>query len=165
MAEELHPNCVRTFEDMPAARTLAEWLSEKGFPAVVWAPNMVAETGDSLGLSPETVRGFEVRVNKQEHVEPAKQALEDLRAEVAASLEKLKKRAERTGTTTALCEECGGESEWPASSMGKTEVCPHCQSYLDVLDPEDDEWNDVDVGEEDEDEDDDADEEPTSSRD
>ena len=145
MADERHPCCVKVVEQMEAARQLAEWLTEKGFPATPVLPDLIANEGDSLGLSPETFTGFEVRVAKPEHVEPALQALEDLKAEVAERLEKVKKRSERTGTVSAVCEECGKESEWPAASMGTTETCPHCDSYMDVPDPDDD-WDDVDFG-------------------
>jgi len=146
MADELHPNCVRVMDDIASARALAEWLTEKGFAAAVWLPDVVASTGDSLGLSPETVKGYEVRVAKEADAAPAGQAIDDLKEEVAARMDKVKKRAERTGTAVAVCEECGKSSDWPASAMGSTETCPHCESYLDVPDP-DENWDDVDVGE------------------
>jgi hypothetical protein len=134
-------------EDIAAARSLAEWLTEKGHPAMAMVPDLVAAPGDSLGLSPETFTGYEVRVLKEADAEPARQALDDLKDEVAARMDKLKKRSERTGTVKAVCEECGKESEWPAASMGTTEVCPNCDAYMDVPDPDDDEWGDVDFGE------------------
>jgi hypothetical protein len=56
------------------------------------------------------------------------------------------KRANRTGTVVAECEECGAKSEWPAAAMGTTETCPHCLAYMDIPDPDDD-WANVDVGE------------------
>jgi hypothetical protein len=55
-------------------------------------------------------------------------------------------RSNRTGTVTAVCEECGKSSEWPATIMGTTETCPHCAAYMDIPDPDDD-WAEVDVGE------------------
>ena len=57
------------------------------------------------------------------------------------------KRASRTGTVTAVCEDCGKESEWPATAMGTTQTCPHCHCYMDVPDP-DENWDDVDFGSE-----------------
>jgi len=146
MAEERHPLCVDVMEEMSAARTLADWLTEKGFPAEPVMPENVAAPGDVLGMSPETFTGFEVRVAKEEHVEPARLALEEAKEEVTAIREKRKKRAERTGTVTAVCEDCGKSSEWPASAMGTTETCPHCTAYLDVPDP-DENWDDVDFSE------------------
>jgi hypothetical protein len=148
MSDERHPHCVRVVEEMTAARQLAEWLTEKGFPASVEMPELVATPGDSLGITPESFTGYEVRVAMTEHAEPARQALEDLKEEVAARMEKVKKRSERTGTATAVCEECGKSSDWPATSMGTTETCPHCAAYMDVPDPEEN-WDDVDFGAED----------------
>ena len=55
----------------------------------------------------------------------------------------------RTGTVTVACEDCGKSSDWPATAMGTTEVCPHCAGYMDVPDPDED-WSDVDFGTEDE---------------
>jgi hypothetical protein len=60
-------------------------------------------------------------------------------------------RAQRSGTVTATCEECGKPSDWPATSMGKTETCPHCHKYMDIPDPDDD-WSGVDFGSEEEEE-------------
>ena len=59
------------------------------------------------------------------------------------------KRASRTGTTTAICEDCGKSSDWPASAMGTTELCPHCQHYMDIPDPDED-WGGVDFGKDEE---------------
>lgn len=150
MADELHPNCVRVMETIDGAKSMADWLSEKGFPAAVQLPDVVADTGDSLGLTPETVKGYEVRVLNEADAEPARQAFEDSKDEVAARMAKLKQRAERTGTVSAICEDCGKSSDWPASAMGTTETCPHCDAYMDIPDPDDD-WDDVDFGEEEDD--------------
>ena len=151
MADERHPQCVLVAPEMVGARALADWLTEKGFPAEPVMPSAIANPGDTLGLTEEAFTGVEVRVVKPEHVEPAKLAIAEMHEEVAAVRERQKKRAERTGTVTAICEECGKPSEWPASAMGTTETCPHCSSYLDVPDP-DENWDDVDFsGEDDED--------------
>src|SRR5207248_1288968 len=96
-----------------------------------------------LGLTEEAFTGIEVRVVNPEHAEPAKLAIAEMHEEVTAVRERQRKRAERTGAVTAICEECGKSSEWPASLMGTTETCPHCASYMDVPDP-DDNWDDVD---------------------
>jgi len=149
MAEERHPQCVLVAKDMPTARALADWLAEKGFPAEPEMPRAIANPGDSLGLTEESMTGVEVRVAKLEHVEPAKQAIADLHEEVAAVRDRQQKRAERTGTVAAVCEDCGKSSDWPAASMGTTETCPHCGHYMDVPDPEDN-WNDMDFGAEEE---------------
>ena len=33
---------------------------------------------------------------------------------------------------SATCEDCGTQTEFPASSNGSVEVCPNCQAYMDV---------------------------------
>ena len=147
MADERHPQCVLVAPEMVGARALADWLTEKGFPAEPAMPAAIANPGDALGLTEEAFPGIEVRVVKPEHVEPAKAAIAAMHEEVAAVREKQKVRAERTGTVTAVCEECGKPSVWPASSMGTTETCPHCSSFMDVPDP-DENWDDVDFGKE-----------------
>jgi hypothetical protein len=143
---ERHPNCVLVCQDRPTAAALAEWLTGKGHPAEVFDAGLPGEAGDALGFSPATVGGYEVRVTDESSVQPARGLL----AEHAEALEQLqsarKRREQRTGTTTAVCEECGKSSEWPASAMGTTETCPHCQNYMDIPDPEDD-WSGVDFGE------------------
>ena len=147
MPDERHPQCVLVAKDMATARGLADWLIEKGFPAEPLMPSTVVNPGDSLGLSEEHMTGIEVRVVKPEHIEPAKKAIADLHEEVAVVRERQQKRAERTGTVAAVCEDCGKSSDWPAVVMGTTETCPHCGSYMDVPDP-DENWDDVDFSEE-----------------
>ncbi|AWM38108.1 hypothetical protein GobsT_38010 [Gemmata obscuriglobus] len=56
------------------------------------------------------------------------------------------RRANRTGTVSATCEDCGRSSDWPAQAQGTTELCPHCGGYMDILDPDDD-WSGIDFGE------------------
>jgi hypothetical protein len=148
MAEERHPQCVLVAEEMGSARALADWLTDKGFPAEPLMPPVIATPGDSLGLSEEAFTGIEVRVLKPEDAIPAKHAIEEMREEIAAIQERRQKRTERSGTVSAVCEDCGKSSDWPAASMGTTETCPHCGHYMDVPDPEDD-WADVDFAAED----------------
>jgi|SRR5581483_5590697 len=140
------PRCVLTLPDRRAAELIAAWLTEKGFPAELVVPPMAtgssALTGETeASAAPE----FEVWVTKPEHAGPARALLEEQREGVAALREREAQRAARTGTVTAVCEECGKPSDWPAAEMGKTEVCPHCGQYMDVPDP-DESWDDVDFG-------------------
>lgn len=148
MADDRHSQCLLVAEDVRLAAALAEWLTEKGFPAEVASPGPVAEAGDSLGISEATHPGVEVRVTNPDHVAPAREAIQEKRDEILAIREQQAKRAARTGTVTAVCEDCGKPSEWPAAVMGTTEVCPHCTGYMDVPDP-DENWDDVDFGSED----------------
>ena len=61
--------------------------------------------------------------------------------------DRLQKRAARTGTVAAVCEECGKGSDWPAAEAGHTDNCPHCGAYLDIPDPDgEDDWSGVDFG-------------------
>jgi rRNA maturation protein Nop10 len=93
-----------------------------------------------------TPEDFEIRVTDPKQADAAKELLTEA---VAAGMKKAirEKRAARTGTTTATCEDCGKPSDWPASAMGTTEVCPHCGGYMDIPDPEEDDWSGVDFGE------------------
>jgi hypothetical protein len=95
-----------------------------------------------------TPEEFEIRVTNPKQAGDAKELLTEA---VAASMKQAirDKRASRTGTTTATCEDCGKPSEWPASAMGTTDVCPHCGGYMDIPDPDDD-WSGVDFGEDEE---------------
>jgi hypothetical protein len=149
MADERHPLCVHVVEELRVAAALADWLTEKGYPAQAFTPNPAAEAGDSLGISEASHPGIEIRVAKPEHVAPARQALVDQAEEVAAVRQAKERRAARSGTVTAVCDECGKSSEWPAAAMGTTENCPHCTQYMDIPDPDDD-WGDVDFGSDDE---------------
>jgi hypothetical protein len=147
MADERHPQCVHVVEDLRLAAALADWLTDKGFPAQAVTPNPAADAGDSLGISEQRHPGIEIRVVKPEHVEPARAAIAERIDEIAAIREKQTRRAQQTGTVTVVCDDCGKSSEWPAAAMGTTENCPHCSQYLDIPDPDDD-WADVDFGNE-----------------
>ena len=149
MADDRHPQCVLVAEQLATATALADWLTDKGFPAQVVTPEPLGGSGDSLGISEAAAPVLEVRVLKPEHVEPARAAIEEQKEALQAIRARQQKRAERTGTVTAVCEECGKSSEWPASEMGTTQDCPHCGEYMDVPDP-DENWDDVDFGTEDE---------------
>lgn len=148
MAEERDPRCVFTAGDMGAANALAEWLGRKNFLCEVVPPPMIAEPGDALGLTESAPPVVEVRVLDIDQADAARQAIaeakEELRDVQAAQL----RRAARTGTVSATCEECGRASEWPAAQAGTTQDCPHCGAYMDVPDSEDD-WSGVDFGAED----------------
>jgi hypothetical protein len=157
MADAHHPQCVLVAPEIGAARALADWLTDKGFPAEAVPPPAVAAVGDSLGISGETISGIEVRVIKPEHVEPARQAISEQKAAIEAVRAKHKARAARTGTTTAVCEECGKSSTWPAAEMGTTQDCPHCGQYMDIPDPDED-WEGVDFEAQDEETEDTSDE-------
>jgi hypothetical protein len=144
--EDHDPRRVLVLPDRRAAELIAAWLTEKGHPAEVVLPPMgttaSALTGETeASVAPE----FEVWVTNPDHAEPVRALLAEQREGLEALREREAKRAARTGSVPAVCEECGKSSEWPASQMGRTEVCPHCGKYMDVPDPEDN-WDDVDFG-------------------
>ncbi|AMV26006.1 hypothetical protein VT84_16525 [Gemmata sp. SH-PL17] len=93
------------------------------FPVVVTDPSKIKDALELLGAA-QSVAAFK--------------AIQD-------------KRASRTGTVTAVCEDCGKSSDWPAQKMGTTENCPHCGGFMDIPDPDED-WSDMDVGTPEEDE-------------
>lgn len=142
MAEH-DPRHVMTVPDRGTAVALAAWLTEKGYLAEAVQTPMTTTTAPLTGeavLEPGT---SEVWV-----IDPAKaEAAREFITEQAAAIKEVRarqaKRAERTGTTTATCEECGKESEWPAGLMGSTQDCPTCGAYMDIPDP-DEQWDDID---------------------
>lgn len=144
--EDRDPRFILALPDRKAAAAVAALLTEKEFPAEVVLPTMgtasSALTGETeAAVAPE----FEVWVLKPEQAEPARAFLAEQTAVLAELREREAKRAARTGTVTAVCEECGKPSDWPAAEMGKTQECPHCGLYMDVPDP-DENWGDVDFG-------------------
>jgi len=150
MSEERDPRVVHVAPDLRIAGILATWFGDKGFPCEVVVPENPAEAPDGIGLTAAAAPGVEVRVIDVDQAQKAKDALAEA-LEVDTALRQLReKRASRTGTVSATCEECGAASEWAAADMGSTQECPKCGRYMDVPDPDED-WSGVDFGSEDED--------------
>lgn len=143
MADAKDPRCVHTADNLQKANAVAEWLGRKGFPCEVVPPPAVPPAGDALGFTEPPPPVVEVWVLDVDQAAAAKGAIAELRDEVREVQGRLSKRAARTGTVAATCEECGKASEWPAASAGSTQDCPHCGAYMDVPDPDDD-WSGVD---------------------
>jgi hypothetical protein len=139
---DLDPRCVLAVPEPQTAELIAAWLTSKGILAelVSSPPRAVTEpiTHTQLMLPGE----FQVWVAEPNRAAEARELIEEHQAGVAALREREARRANRTGTTAADCEGCGKASEWSASLMGTTQNCPHCDSYMDVPDPDDnfDEW-------------------------
>jgi hypothetical protein len=153
MAEGEHdPRAVLVTDNAKVAETVIAWLASEGIAAEVFVPPPKVTSDPLTGMTEGApVEEFEVRVTDPGRAEDAKKLLGD--AQRAAALREIRdKRSHRTGTVTAVCEECGKSSEWPAVAMGTTEVCPHCQAYMDIPDPDDDQWSDVDFGKDEEEE-------------
>lgn len=140
------PLTVFVADDSKLADAVIQLLAGKGIEAEALSRPGHAETdpltGASSGMTPEE---FEIRVTDLKQADAAKEHLTEA---VAASMRQAirDKRANRTGTVTAACEECGKSSTWPASAMGTTENCPNCTAYMDIPDPDDD-WSGMDFGE------------------
>lgn len=143
MADDRDPRCVLVVKDRVAAEAVAAWLADKGFPAELAVVGEIAAPVGGLGLEEVPPPELEVRVVNPDHAEPARQAITEQREALAEARAVAERRAQRTGTVTATCEECGKPSEWPAAEMGTTQDCPHCGAYMDIPDP-DDNWDGVD---------------------
>lgn len=139
------PHTVLVTDSTKVADTVVDWLVAAGIAAEVFVPPARAAGDVITGISESAAKELEVRVNDLTKVEEAKKMLSD--AQRTAQLHEIRnRRASRTGTVTAVCEDCGKSSEWDASVMGTTENCPHCTAYMDIPDPDDD-WSDMDFGE------------------
>lgn len=153
------PRTIFVAESMKVADAVLKLLSEGGIGAEVVAPPPQSVSDPLTGTTEMvTTDAMEIRVTDPKQVEAANELL--TKAVNATLINQVReKRAARTGTVTAVCEDCGQSSEWDASQMGTTETCPHCAGYMDIPDPEDD-WDGVDFGEDEDAEDaEDADEE------
>jgi hypothetical protein len=140
-----NPNTVFVADDHKLADAVIQLLAGKGIEAEAVSQPGHAEsdplTGATSGVTPEE---FEIRVTDPKQADDAKKLLTDTVAEEMKRVIR-EKRASRTGTVTATCEDCGKPSDWPATAMGTTELCPHCQGYMDIPDPDED-WSGVDFG-------------------
>ncbi|HSQ58219.1 MAG TPA: hypothetical protein VLM40_21015 [Gemmata sp.] len=140
-----NPNTVFVADDPKLADAVIQLLASKGIEAEAVSQPGHAQTdpltGATEGVVPED---FEIRVADPKKADEAKQLLtETVAAEMRRSIRE--RRASRTGTTTATCEDCTKPSDWPATAMGTTEICPHCGGYMDIPDPED-VWGGMDFG-------------------
>jgi len=147
MADD-NPLTVYTAENAKIAEVAVKILEAEGIVAEAIMPPLRTESEAITGMTELTTPDeIEIRVTDFAKVEEAKKILASA-ASFATFVSVRQKRLARTGTVTAVCEECGESSEWPASVMGTTENCPHCGAFMDVPDP-DENWDDVDFGTED----------------
>jgi hypothetical protein len=146
MAED-NPLTVFVAENQQVADAVVGLFAANGIPAEVHVPPIDTTSEPLTGASEVVFKNteFEVRVSDEKQLAEAKELIAS--AVGAAAVRAVRdKRAARTGTVSATCEDCGKASEWPASAMGTTEVCPHCSGYMDIPDPDED-WSDMDFGE------------------
>jgi hypothetical protein len=139
------PRTVLMTDSPKVAETVVEWLAAEGITAEIFVPRAPTSSDPFAGLAEAAAaEEMEVRVLDVQKVADATKLLSD--AQRTARLHAIRdQRAQRTGTVTAYCEDCGKSSEWPATAMGTTETCPHCTGYMDIPDPDDD-WSGVDFG-------------------
>ena len=150
---ERDPRTVFLAESAALADAVIQLLAGNGIPAEI-EQLPPPPTSALTGFAEEAPEEYPILVTEPTKVEDARELL--ARAEKIADVRaRVAKRAERTGTVTATCEDCGKSSEWPATAMGTTEICPHCSGYMDIPDPEED-WSDVDFGAPEEDAEDEA---------
>lgn len=144
---EADPNdpIVFTAESAHVAGEVVKLLANNDISAEVSTGGVKTST-DALTGATGLAETFEYPVAV---TDPAKRkaALELLATEQTAAAVKAirERRANRTGTVSATCEDCGKASDWPAQAQGTTDLCPHCGGYMDIPDPDDD-WSGFDVG-------------------
>ncbi|MCS6864334.1 MAG: hypothetical protein RMJ56_04085 [Gemmataceae bacterium] len=130
-------------EHPQVAEAVIQLLAHAGIAAELLPPRE-PDSSPLTGLSTSPAEEYPVIVTNPQQFDEAQELLAT--AEKQALLRAIReKRANRTGTVSATCADCGRTSAWPASAMGTTEVCPHCGAYMDVPDPDDD-WSGIDFG-------------------
>jgi len=146
---EASPGTVFVAESGKVAEAVIGLLAARGIAAEVFTDATQTISEPITGVSDVSPADrFEIRVSAAAQAEEARNLLAS--AESAAIVQGIReKRAQRTGTVAAICEECGKSSEWTADLMGTTETCPQCGAYMDIPDPDDD-WSGVDFGEDEE---------------
>jgi hypothetical protein len=144
MSEE-NPASVFVAESLQVAEAVVRLLAAEGIVAEVIPPAPKTASEPITGITDMVESDeFDVRVTDPTKAADATKFMGSVIA--TAALQAIReKRSKRTGTVSVACEECGKTSEWPASSMGTTETCPHCTAYMDIPDP-DDQWAGVDFG-------------------
>ncbi len=142
---EPDPRIVFVAESSQVAEAVVRLLGANDIPAEIAASPGQTNT-DPLTGATETVttEEFPVVITDPEKLEAARELLAT--AQTMAAVKTVReKRANRTGTLTVVCEDCGKSSDWPAQLMGTTEICPHCSGYMDIPDPDED-WSGMDFG-------------------
>lgn len=129
------PKCVYVADDFGMAGLIVSWLGTHDIEAVIMDEATLGGLEGLTAFAPGRVstRGLEVWVVDADRAEAANTLLADQASEIQA---KRAAKSDRTGTVSVDCEACGQQTEFPMSSAGRTENCPHCQAYLDVPDPD-----------------------------
>jgi hypothetical protein len=146
---EPNPDTVFVADNIKAAEALIQFLASHDIAAEVFTDPTQTISEPITGMSEVSpAESFAIRVAIPEKAIEARKLIADVAN--AAIMEGIReKRKQRTGTVSAVCEECGKSSDWSAELMGTVATCPNCGAYMDIPDPEDD-WSGVDFGEDEE---------------
>lgn len=145
---EADPRVVFVAESTTIADAVISLLNASGIIAEAHVPPPPETSSEPLTGASELVwkrNDFQIRVQDESKAAAARELIAAAVTDGAVKAVR-ERRANRTGTVSATCEDCGKASEWPAQALGTTEVCPHCGNYMDIPDPDED-WSDVDFGE------------------
>ena len=122
--------CVFVANDMGEAAVVANWLEHEGIAAKVMDEMTLGGLEGLTGFTGVSSRGVEVWSLNEDDLDRARMLIaekEDLRSAISS-------RKEAKGPVQAICEECGGASEFPGRNRDTTQDCPHCGQYMDVVD-------------------------------
>jgi hypothetical protein len=142
---ETNPQTVFVAENIKVAEAVIQFLAAHDISAETYTEPTQSISEPVTGVSElSPAENIEIRVTEASNVAKAREVLAS--AESVAAVRSIReKRLQRTGKVTAVCEECGKASEWPAETMGTTDQCPNCAAWMDIPDPDDD-WSGVDFG-------------------
>ena len=133
------PKCVHVEYDLATANFVATWLGSQGIPAQVMNEESLGGFEGLVSVSGNLGdRGVEVWVDNLEDADRARQLLAEKAAELKAS------RATKVGPVTAICDECGTQTTFPAGAQGSVQECPQCAAYIDVPGGDDD-WDEEEI--------------------
>jgi hypothetical protein len=143
---EPNPNTVFVAENITIAEAVIQLLSKNNIDSEAFTEATQTISEPVTGVSEMSqAEHIEIRVLVPTKADEARALLNSV--ENAAIVQSIReKRKQRTGTVTAVCEECGKSSDWPAEEMGTVANCPSCGAFMDIPDPDDD-WSGVDFGE------------------
>lgn len=129
--------CVYVANTVDTAQQVAAWLSEAGVPAEVTDHRELGDAESLTGIMHDDPRQVEVWVVNVEQITEAQSLLVAMADELESKIQVM---TVPTGNVTAVCEECGKSSEFPAAERGTVQTCPHCHKWIDIPAPDDD-WD------------------------
>jgi len=127
------PKCVFVAADAGQASVVADWLEHQGVPARVMDTMTLGGLEGLTAWTGVSSRGVEVWVTHEVDADVARKLLAE---HEGLQSSRGSQKASR-GPVSALCEECGGASEFPGDRRGTVQNCPHCGRYMDVPDQDD----------------------------